>query len=192
MAGRTGWAGLLGLALILGTAPASPAAAQMSEEELQRCIWRCLADSPGAASSQYEACTRRECSGDAPAAQPTARSGWGNTGGTSGGQMASVTVGLSTLSYVCERGKPALLAISGLPGPSNGITVQVDNQSFQPPFASRDGVHYTAARAGSALLNALLSGNSVQIRNPGGNSVSSFSLKGSGKAIGTAMSRCGL
>lgn len=193
MTGRIGLRALPALAVALSALVAAPASAQMSDEELQRCIWRCLADSPGAASSQYNACVQRLCTGDAPKSAPAARGGWSNRGAaTGGGQMASVTVGLSTLSYVCEQGKPAVLAISGLPGPSKGITLRVDNQSFQPPFTGRDGVHYTAVRPGSALLNALLAGNSVQIRNPGGNSVSNFPLAGSGRAIRTAMSRCGL
>ncbi|MDP5306101.1 hypothetical protein [Paracoccus spongiarum] len=180
----------LGIAALV-TLLAVPASAQMDDGELQRCIWRCLADSPGAASQQYNACVRRLCEGPAPA-RPAGPS-WGHVGRASGGgQMASITVGASTLAFSCERGKPALLAIEGLPGPSRGIAVTVDGRPYRADFASRRGVHYTAIPAGSPLLAALLAGSSVQLRNPGGNSVSTFPLAGSSRAIGTAMARCGM
>lgn len=178
--------------LLAGLSVATPAHAQMNGEELQRCIWRCLADSPGAGSSQYNSCVARSCSGQTPSAPSPARATWTVSGAATGGQMASVTVGRSTFSYVCQAGKPALLAISGLPGPSSGVILSVDGREFRPPFAGRDGVHYTSARAGSGLVNALLAGNAVQARNRPGNSVSNFPLGGSGKAIRTAMSRCGI
>ncbi|MCF3972310.1 hypothetical protein [Paracoccus salsus] len=179
------------LAILAAVTMPLAAQAQMDEDEMQRCVWRCLADSPGAASQQYDACVQRMCVNPAPPrAQP---SGWGNTGDASGGgQMASITVGLSTLAYSCQPGKPAVLGIDGLPGPSDGIIVTVDGREFRPRFARQNTVHYTVLPPGSDLLAALLAGRSAQLRNPAGKSVSGFPLAGSARAIGVAMARCGI
>lgn len=168
---------------------ATPAGAQ-GVDEMQRCIWRCLADSPGAGSSRYNACVKRMCENPNPPAPQ--RSGWRHVGKPGGGQMASITTGYSTLAYVCQRRKPAVLGIDGLPGPASAVSVSVDGKAYRAGFATQGNTHYTVIPPGSALLRAILAGNTVQFRNPAGRSTSSFSLSGSGKAIRAALSNCGL
>lgn len=188
---RSGRAALLAGAIMAWAPMTAYAQTQMSDEELQRCVWRCLADSPGAGSSQYNACVERTCVNPAPAKSP--KSGWRNTGKKSGGgQMATITAGYSSLSYTCEAGKPALLSVDRLPGPGDKVVATVDGREYRQPFVTRDDVQITALPAGSPLLAALLAGNQAQFRNPVGRSVSTFSLNGSGKAIRKAMRRCGL
>lgn len=55
---------------LLGLAPVRPAVAQSPGDplyelgmELQRCVWSCLANSPGAESAAYNACVQDICSG---------------------------------------------------------------------------------------------------------------------------------
>lgn len=173
----------------------SPASAQIDVGEEQRCVWRCLADSPGAASRQYNDCVERMCVAPKPAAPKPAApraDAWRHSGNRGAAQMASVTVGASTLAYVCQRGKPGVIGVSGLPGPDSAVQVTVDGRAIGARFATQGGTHYTVAGPGSALIGALLAGNSAQFRNPAGRSSSTFPLAGSGAAIRAAMAGCGL
>lgn len=180
-------------ALMTGAAAAQ---AQMSAEEEQRCVWRCLADSPGAASKQYSDCVQRYCvpprQSTAPRAGKPRMRGWTNhQTGNGAAHSAAIDTGSHSLSYICQRGGPGLLAIAGMGGRAQGVAIAVDGRGFRQNFVTRNGILYTDADAGSPLLAALMGGNQVQVT--GGDGVrTAFPLTGSGTAIRSAMAACGL
>lgn len=179
-------------------AAALPGWAQMSAEEEQRCVWSCLANSPGAESRQYQECVARICLGESaapgqqsrPAAPATPRAAWSAGAGQGGAWYAGVEIPGKSLSFLCRRGGPGLLAVAGLGARADGVAVQVDGRDYRLPFVSQNGMLYTAADPGSPILNALRSGSRAQVGSRGGSAA--FPLTGSGSAISAALRGCGL
>ncbi|MDO5633204.1 MAG: hypothetical protein Q4G22_15435 [Paracoccus sp. (in: a-proteobacteria)] len=187
-------------ALLIQTAPGAFAQAGAAErlraEEEQRCVWRCLADSPGAHSQQYQSCVERLCQAppQAPAArqstprQPSAP-GWSNhrtSGG--GGHSAEIGAGGRKLSVMCSRGGQVVLGLAGFGGRVDAMVLTIDRRAYRSPAITRGGIHY--AQASLAVLQALMAGRQVQASAAG--TRVTFPLGGSGAAIRTALTGCGL
>lgn len=192
------------------TAPqagAQSSAERLAAEEMQRCVWRCLADSPGAASRQYQQCVAAQCDESAmidqfrgqnrgqapqqPRAQTTAGRWTNHSTANGAGHSAAIEAGGRSFNYICERRGRALIGVAGLGGNANGVGLRVDRQAFRLPFVMQNGILYTTADSGSALVQALMNGNTVEVTNSRG-AKASFPLRGSGAAIRKAMAACGL
>jgi hypothetical protein len=195
MAGRLG--GFLGTALVLLALGAGTGAAQaqMSPEEEQRCVWQCLANSPGAASREYQACVERLCLGE-PAAQPRAaapqaqpRAAWTTGGQANGARYAGVEIPGRSFSILCQRGGPALVAVAGLGGRADRTSLGIDGRAYPLRFVSRNRILY--AEASPDLLGRLMAGSAVDVASAGA-APARFPLAGSGAAIRSALSGCGL
>lgn len=187
---------------------ALPAKAQVSESERlaaeaeQRCVWSCLANYGPASNPAYHDCVERMCL--APTPQPQSRggqqsrgpaapaTGWTNAATPNGAaHSAVINAGGKSLHYICQRGGKGLIAIDGLGGPANGVGLRVDNQRFALPFVMQNGILYTAADPGLALMRALMAGNTVEITGSRGQKAG-FPLRGSSAAIRKAMAGCGI
>ncbi len=183
---------------------ASPAVAQMSVEDdwEQRCVWQCLANSPGGAESQaYSRCVDEMCLAQPPARQPRAaqppadqapRAAWRSGAGAGGSHFAGVEIPGRSFSYLCKRGGPGLLAVAGLSKRADAIALRIDQQNYGLPFVAQNGILYTDAPAGSHLLRALLAGKTVHVSDTRSGASASFPLAGSGAAIRKALAGCGL
>lgn len=174
-----------------------PATAQMSAEEEQRCVWQCLANSPGgAASDAYNRCVEEMCVEQPRAAQPpasrTPRAAWTSGAGQGGSYYAGVEIPGKSFSYLCKRGGPGLLAIAGLSRRAEAIALRIDDQNYGLSFVAQNGILYTDAPAGSHLLRALLGGKAVHVTDSRSGANASFPLSGSGAAIRKALAGCGL
>ena len=169
------------------------AKAQMDPEEEQRCVWQCLANSPGAASREYQQCVDAMCvaprTAPPTAAAPTPRVTWTSGAGKArGSHYAGVEIPGKSFSFICKRGGPGLLAIAGLRGPANAVAIRIDNQDYGLPFIVQNGLFYTNATP--HLLNTLMSGKAIQVRNTQTRMDATFPLSGSGSAIRKALAGC--
>jgi hypothetical protein len=197
----TAWfrtAAMVVLAMVWGVPPAT---AQMSPEEEQRCVWQCLANSPGAASAEYDSCVQERCVAQPRAEQPpvspapaspTPRAAWTSGAGKGGAHYAGVEIPGRSFSYLCKRGGPGLLAIAGLSRRADAIGLRIDQQDYGLNFVAQNGILYTDAPAGSHLLRALLGGKAVHVTDQRSGANATFPLSGSGAAIRKALAGCGL
>lgn len=155
--------------------------------EAQRCVWRCLYNSPGAESAEYAACVAAQCS-----AEPAAAAPW-QSGATADGAgfhaSAADPVTGNRLSVLCGRGRGAFLGLFGPEGPDATLTLVVDGQSAALAFV-RNGEGYYAVLDGR-LIEALASGRQAAILNGAGTTLVAVSLDGAAEAIGTARAGCG-
>ncbi len=192
---------------VIGILWTAPSTAQ-DVGELQRCIWRCLSDSPGAGSPQYNACVQKLCN----ATEPEEAGGPINAGGRWGlrkldpseppyldGRVAYVESAdeAAALTYLCGRGGDSYLMVNG---PFLGSIPAADGQSYVATFSfSRqqamsiqlgefEGGLTTEIRPASPLLKALQKDTRVSVSALGQSR--SFTLRGSSKAIGSALSYC--
>ncbi|MBX3597266.1 MAG: hypothetical protein KF874_06815 [Rhizobiaceae bacterium] len=168
------------------------AAAQMNPEEEQRCVWQCLANSPGAASRQYQDCVDRMCTSrppeKIPLATPAPRVVWKSGKGAGNSHFAGVESNGKSFSFLCKRGGPGLFAIAGFRGPADAMAFRIDGQDYGLPFIAQNGIYYTNAT--SHLIKALMSGKAVHIANKQTRVSGAFSLAGSSAAIGNALAGC--
>ena len=177
------------LALAVPAALAQSTAERQRAEEEQRCVWRCLADSPGAHSQQYQSCVQRFCVAPqaAPAPRQSSAPRWTNHA-QGNAHSAEVAAGNRRLSVLCSRGGQVLLGLSGFGGRADAVTLTIDGRAHRGSAVTRNGIHY--AEASPAILRALMNGRQLQAA--AGTGSTGFSLGGSGAAIRAAMSGCGL
>jgi hypothetical protein len=187
------------LAAILATAAAlaGPGAAVRAEGdpmEVQRCVWRCLAGSPGADSREYNDCVLRLCSGSAAGPAPQSpRSGWsgGVTADGRGRYAAARDPGTGNDLYViCAAGGQGWLMLNGPEGPSARLMVVVDGAAHALDFAEQGGGYYAPAAPDSAVVLALMQGRRAGVVNGVGTALGDFDLAGAGAAIGAALQGC--
>lgn len=181
-----------------------PVAAQEDPEmEMQRCVWRCLADSPGAASAQYNACVQRLCVAQPAPMQPApvqpapmqpVAPVW--SGGTTADRLGSYAAtsdraSSSTLYLICAPGRERYLMLVGSGGPSTMLDVVIDGRAHSLWFTEQGGSYYATLPAGSPVIAALMRGRMVEIVNPAGYRAGTFSLAGAAGPISAALARCG-
>ncbi|GGE29075.1 hypothetical protein SAMN05421774_1237 [Gemmobacter megaterium] len=167
---------------------AGPAIAQDDPMETQRCVWRCLANSPGAASAQYQACVARLCS------EPAERSAWAS-GRTADGRGAWAgfrdPVTGYQLSWVCTPGRgPSGLVLGGPAGPAATLVIRVDGMIFTADFAGANGAFHAGFAADAPLITALVRGHHAELENSAGQVLMRLPLMGAGRAIGQAQAAC--
>ncbi len=175
--------------------------AQSAEEELQRCIFRCLYNSPGAESPEYNQCVETQC----VAQDSQSSSVWQSTQlfpdnpPYLDGRVASASTndGALSISYLCGRDGDSSMLLDGqvlrstpvLNGREHSIRFVVDGVSTHWLGGSEyEGALYVAVTQTHPLLQAMMGGSTLNIDMPGYSTTAS--LQGSADAIGGALSYC--
>jgi hypothetical protein len=179
----------------------SMTAAEEDYMEVQRCIWRCLHDSPGAESQEYRQCVAAQCN-DPIAAAPLPRAptvagppwsqGVTQDGrGFFAGQVAPETGNL--LYYTCDlSGTQNLLLTGVVEGPSAVLTLDIDGQVQGLWFEATPGGFTARLDQGSPVPGLIAGARQVDLRNEAGWSLGLFGMAGAGAAIRAARAACGL
>jgi hypothetical protein len=182
---RSVW-GAIGLAAVALGAP--PVLAQDDDPmELQRCIWRCLADSPGAASPEYNACVERQCTAESPAPAWTTgvtADGAGRFAGTTDPETDS------EFHFVCWPVGQSYLMLTGPEGPDAVLPVTVAGQTYAVPFTSYGGYHMAAIPVDSPIIAGIWQGGTLVVGGDTNPPLGTFGLDGAPLAIHTAWQGC--
>lgn len=163
---------------------------------MQRCIWSCLANSPGAASWQYNQCVQTQCAWIGEPQVPAQTGPW-RSGVASDGfsQFAGVEAeGRSDLGlyYFCNRTRASYLALFGLEGAGGQITLQIDQSAYTLNFSAMPGALRFDLPARSPFLEALSRGRQVVLYNSLGAELFRAPLGGAALALGRVRTACGL
>ncbi len=170
---------------------------------LQRCVWRCLADSPGAASAEYNECVARLCTEDgapsgagATSSSPAAISGTWRGGIAADGRTVFAGVDSpagdgSGLFYMCDTAGQSYLMLYAADAPPGAFHLEVAGQRYTLNFdmARQQLTSNVAPRQG--VLSALASGSSVSVVNPLGDRMFQVGLGNSRSTLEQAYSACG-
>lgn len=169
------------------------AAAQEDPMDLQRCIWRCLADSSGASDPKYHQCVEAVCDTEVEAATPDPDPIW-RVGPTADGQgyyagQVDRDTG-NTLHFTCDATGARNLILSGeVEGPSATLTLEVDGIPSPLWFEAVSGVYF--ARLDAPLLDTLIKADTLTLFNGINTALGRFPMAGGGAAISSALAACG-
>ncbi|MFN7223512.1 MAG: hypothetical protein ACK4MS_05815 [Paracoccaceae bacterium] len=177
-----------------------PASAQGYDDpmEEQRCIWRCLASSSGAASPEYALCVERVCNeqlyDDAdpnPDQTAIAKSAprW-FVGATSDGRgrfagVSDPTWG-NSFYVMCAPDGRRYFAMFGPEGPGARLTLTMNGQSFAMDFVAENDGYYASVSSDLRELVALRAASELTINNAAGTALLQADLNGAAEAIATA------
>ena len=204
---------VLATALAMTGAPEAARAQAGDPMEEQRCVWRCLADHGPATSPAYNQCVAAQCMGQPPAggqgqnqsqgqarsqpgiaAQGKAGAGWKGgriEGGRTAWAGAEMPGGAPGIYYYCDRAGRSALAVAGVRGPGSALRLSVDGRAYGLRFSQVGTSQYAAPVApADPVLAALQHGNGVALRDGSGRTALQIPLRGSGKAVGAALSFC--
>jgi len=144
---------------------------------VQRCIWWCLYNSPGAESAEYDACVVNKCSSEnpdpfsdpAPQASPAQDRGLlpGPTGGaqwsvTPTAQGGGTSIGATdpetgvSVHLLCMADGRRLMALFGLEGGAARLTALAGGRPHDLFFTPHAGGYYAEIPSGSALVSDLV------------------------------------
>lgn len=200
--------------MLLATGAGAFAQTADDEMEVQRCVWRCLADSPGAESAAYNACVAAKCSGGDVAAAPPAPAPapappparppapppaalpqvW-QGGTTADGQgrfagLADPATG-AKFYYMCDMHGASLLALigpeAGLPAP---LLLVVNGAPMRVTFQGSGITSSALVPPNHPMLATLARGGMLDIYNGAGSLLGRFSLTGAKEAIAAARTGC--
>ncbi|SFU05728.1 hypothetical protein [Sedimentitalea nanhaiensis] len=184
------------LGLLVGFAAQMAQAQYVDPMEQQRCIWRCLAGSPGNTSPQYHQCVARFCTPQtapqysAPSFARHWKSGIAADGQT---RFAGADVGQEGgpgLYYMCDRQGQSYLMLFRHQGPPGMMRFRIGAQDFTVPFDRSRGELTVNVTPGGRFLNALSYGQSVWISDMHGGHVMHLNLQGAAAALQGAMAGC--
>ncbi|MEM6939212.1 MAG: hypothetical protein AAF943_03275 [Pseudomonadota bacterium] len=165
-----------------------PAMAQQDAMALQRCIWSCLSNSPGAHSYQYEQCVARHC---APQAAPIQSAWWSGiaSDGVHRFAMTQAEQGIA-FTYFCVPGQSYFVLADVAVPPAQyrfligAIDYVITLDTTRGPLSvsiPHDHRFMQAVRRGGEWLS---------ISTMQGQPVIRFSLRGADQHIGQAVSGC--
>lgn len=172
---------------------ATPVGAEEDPMELQRCIWRCLAGSPGAGSAQYNDCVQRLCVAPTPQTATPVPGPWqGGVASDNRRQFAGLSVPGSDLAffYLCSRQGESYFALYGLDGPAAQMRFVIDTQPYLVPFDWVGGEFRVDIPVGAPFMNALAGGTGLRVLNSSGNPLMTLSLQGARAALQRAVDAC--
>jgi hypothetical protein len=178
------------------------AAAQVADDpmEAQRCIWRCLANSPGVSSPEYYSCVAQYCDGteqggsSVPATSPRATvpamaPRW-NAGVTSDGQRRYAGVidpmRETTFYVLCAPDGKLSFALFGPEGDSSMMVVRIDDGLYSLNFLAGGNGYYAALGPNAVELAALRAAARLTVSNAAGWPLFSVALNGAREAIAAA------
>lgn len=168
--------------------------------ELQRCVWRCLANSPGAASAEYNACVAQFCADpqqDSSSPRiptprdtiPAAAPRW-NAGVTADGlgRFAGVIDPIrgNTFYVLCAPDGRRSFALFGPEGGGSALVVRVDESLYSLEFVAGGDGYYAALGPQAAELARLRGAARLTISNAAGWPLFSVVLNGARDAIAAA------
>lgn len=169
--------------------PAAAPAQEGPEWELQRCVWGCLANFGPADNPAYQACVAARCS--EPPARPWAGGATSDgRGHWAGARSADGTV---DLLVICGPGGQRFLQVAGPEGGTEpaDITFVIDGAVRAVRFQQMAGTRATAALPkDAAVIDELMRGRALWLRNSAGYELGQFDLAGAGTAISAALAAC--
>ncbi|MCV0427197.1 MAG: hypothetical protein K5905_17180 [Roseibium sp.] len=181
---------------------ASPVRA-MTEEEQQRCVWSCLANFGPNTNPAYHECVKDNCLAGSNSTGETAATSKPSVAAVTSRWSAGTTFdgkaqyaglgdadGTYGFYYLCDRQGRSEIMLVGLQGPAATMHVTVDGVDFPHTFEKGSGGHTTAIASDAPLITALSRGSAIEVRNPSGILVIRYGLRGSSKAIATAIASC--
>lgn len=158
--------------------------------ELQRCVWACLANSPGAASAIYNQCVDRNC-----VAQPqvsAASSAWRSGVASDGVHYFATTQAEQGMAftYFCTIGQ-SYFVLADVPVPPGQYRLLIGGTDYIVTFDMSRGVLSSSIPASNLFTRAVrVGGDQVRIRTMQGAPVLIFSLQGADQHIGLAIAGC--
>lgn len=180
---------------------ATPALAQDDDPmAMQRCIWRCLADSSGASDPRYHQCVEQWCTGieettGQQSQQPPAPPGqWGAGIATDGfsryaGLQAADGSGRG-FYYMCTPQGQSYLAIFGTGTAAGGYAFQVDGLEYQLGFDRSRGELTLQIPPRAPFLDTLMQGRVLTILGPDRALLMQLPLSGAYGAINNTVYAC--
>lgn len=184
------------LAFLAMLLPGLPAMAQGNDPmALQRCIWQCLANSPGNTSPQYHQCVNTYCV-EPQATAPLPQSGAWYAGVAADGYSRSAGVAAPDGSgqgiyFQCAPGRDSYLMLYALQTRAGFYQIVIDGRSYPMMFDRRRGQLTSDMPASAPFLNILSNGLSLNVIDPDGVLRGTFSLSGARAALWQARSACG-
>lgn len=171
--------------------------AQMADPmALQRCIWSCLSNSPGAHSPQYHQCVNQYCNAQqrAPLAPVAPAEPWKHGLASDNvshfaGQTATAG-GNVGFYYFCKPRSESYLALFGVfqqPGP---LRLTIGSRSHTVYFNRARGQLTASVPAQGPLISDLSRGQWLSVRTASGRSVMEVPLQGASTALYSATASC--
>lgn len=187
---------ILMVALAILVTPAS-AAAQSDPMEQQRCVWSCLANSPGNTSPEYHQCVRTYCAGEDVTAQRTAT----GTGAWSSGLASdgfTRFAGLATpdgtgrgVYYMCNPRGDSYLMLFAMDARPGMFQLVIDGRGYRMPFDRSRQQLTVPMQPHSEVLYQLAGGTWLSVIDSAGVQRMQMGLAGAANAIAVARSACG-
>ena len=187
----------LTLLLLCLLSPLSVAAQQGDPMDVQRCIWRCLADSSGPASPEYNQCVARLCSGEpaAPLSTPAPpqpvplawRAGLASDGvHRFAGADAEQGYGFY---YFCTP-QVSFFTLIGLPMDAGQYRFVIGDVAYLVPLDRSRGDLSVNIPPGDVFMQGVQAGSWLRVEALDGTSLIQFSLSGAGASINNAVQGC--
>lgn len=185
---RVGFAVLAVIWPMVGAAQGDPMA-------LQRCVWSCLANSPGAESLQYNQCVETRCV--APPQQqsapslPNFRSDWQVGLASNGVHHYAGTQAEQgyAFNYFCTPAE-SYFVLADLPIEAGQYRLLIGSVEYLVPFDRKRGALTVDIPPGSAFMQAMQGGGWLTVQDMNRRHVIRFSLAGARNALNTAVGRC--
>lgn len=186
------------LAACLAVLSVGPLIAQSDPMEMQRCVWRCLANSSGASDPRYHMCVEAVCSriGE-PQVQvpqvPNAQSwvaGTATDGVTRYAGILGAEGAAQGLYYMCTFRGQSYLALFGFEGPGATLQVQVDGVAYAVNFHRNRGELTFDIPGNSPFLDNLPRGQRLRVVTGAGNLLLDVPLSGAWAAINRTKRAC--
>jgi len=162
---------------------------------LQRCIWACLADSPRAASLQYNQCVEVRCvAGEQQQATPRLpdfRSDWQVGLASNGVHHYAGTQAEQgyAFNYFCTPGE-SYFVLADVPIEAGQYRMLIGSVEYLVPFDRTRGALTVDIPPGSAFMQAVQGGRWLSVQDMDRRPVIRFSLAGARAALATAVGRC--
>lgn len=160
---------------------------------MQRCVWSCLANSPGASSPQYHQCVMNFCGADG--SEPdTPEPGW--TFGLAGdGRTYSAGIAFQDnsgrgLYYMCSQSGESYLVLYRMAGLAGPYRLRVDGVDHWMNFDRSRVELTTPLHRTSPFIGVLAAGTSIQVFDAAGAFVMQVGLRNARNAIGDAIGTC--
>lgn len=163
--------------------------------DLQRCIWSCLANSPGATSFEYNQCVANYCTEEeAPSSVMPQMAVW-SVGRASDGQTmfagAQVPGGAGEgIYFMCHPAQAPYLLLHGFDRPPGMYRLAIDGRSYNIPFDMSRGQLTVTLQPGAQLTRLMGQGQWLTLFGPGGGQAARLSLSGAAGAMAQAQAQC--
>lgn len=180
------------LVLLAGAVPAV-LAGEEDPMAVQRCVWSCLANSPGASSPEYQQCVQRHCSGfEPPVPNPEAPSDWqGGIAGDGVHRYATTQAEQGyAFTYFCAPGQ-SFFVLGDLPVPPGQYRLVIGTVAYVVPFDMTRGALSVSIPPASPFMDGVRGGGDMlTVTDMQGAHMIRFSLRGADAAIGEAVRGC--